>query len=118
MLLAGLGLFLNVVVVSANLGMPVDAAAYSRWSGGSKLALAASDQLHVLLGHATRLPYLADVLAFPAPRPLASLMSAGDVLLFAGVAVLLYSGLLGQYKRRSRSTVVDRFVPNGGIRRL
>jgi Family of unknown function (DUF5317) len=104
MSLAGLGLFLNAVVVGANLGMPVDAAAYSRWSGGARLALAASDQLHVLLGPVTRLSFLADVLAFPAPRPLASLVSAGDALLLVGVAVLLSSGLMGDQQRVGGST--------------
>jgi Family of unknown function (DUF5317) len=115
--LAGMGLFLNAVVVGANLGMPVDAGAYSRWSGGAPLALAASDQLHVLLGPSTRLPFLADILAFSAPRPLASLVSAGDVLLLVGVAVLLSSGVVGEHLRHGGSAVPDGSVMNVGMRR-
>lgn len=93
--LAALGSLLNAAVVGANLGMPVDSNAYTRWAGGAALALPASDHLHVVLGPATRLPFLADILAFPGPRPLASLVSVGDVLLLVGIAVLLSSALVG-----------------------
>jgi hypothetical protein len=99
MWLAALGLLLNAAVIGSNLGMPVDSGAYSRWSGGAALSLPASDQLHVILGPLTRVPFLADVLAFPGPRPLASLVSAGDVLLLVGVAVLLSAGMVGEQHR-------------------
>ena len=97
MWLAASGLLLNAVVVLSNLGMPVDSDAYSRWStGGGSLVPAALDHLHVLLSPSTHLPFLADILAFPGPSPLASLMSAGDVLLLVGVAVLLSAGVVGK----------------------
>jgi hypothetical protein len=99
MWLAAIGLLVNALVVAANLGMPVDPSAYSRWAGGAALVLPASDQLHVALSVATRLPFLADVLAFPGPRPLATLVSAGDVLLLVGVGVLLSAGLVGEQHR-------------------
>lgn len=99
MWLAAVGLLLNATVVIANLGMPVDANAYSRWtSSGSRLVLAATDHLHILSSSSTRVPFLADVLAFPGPRLLASLVSAGDVLLLVGVAVLLSSGVVGSQR--------------------
>lgn len=103
MWLAATGLLFNAVVVLANLGMPVDATAYSRWTtGGSPLVLAAVDHLHVLLNPASRFAFLADVLAFPGPRPMASLVSAGDVLLLVGVAVLLSSGVVGEQRLARR----------------
>lgn len=99
MWLAAIGLCLNAVVVIANLGMPVDSYAYSRWGGGSSLVISAADRLHVVLGAGSRLAALSDVLAFPAPRPLSSLVSAGDVLLLVGVAVLLSSSLVAEQQR-------------------
>jgi hypothetical protein len=98
MWLAATGLLLNALAVAANLGMPVDPSAYSRWAGSAALALPISDQLHVALSASSRLSFLADVLAFPGPRPLASLVSAGDVLLLVGVAVLLSAGLVGEQR--------------------
>lgn len=70
------GATLNLIVVAANGGMPVD--------GGALLVAGAAmppDRLHVELTPATRLPQLADVIPAPIFR---SVYSFGDVLLALG----------------------------------
>lgn len=80
------GLVLNFVVIAANGGMPVLVSAME--ATRSSLAvpgIPAGDFVHVLLGHATRLPWLADVVALPGPSWLRAVVSSGDLLLFAGI---------------------------------
>ncbi|MGH2378535.1 MAG: DUF5317 family protein [Candidatus Limnocylindria bacterium] len=70
------GATLNTLVVAANGGMPVDAAAVA--SAG---AVMPADRLHIDLTPATRLPQLADVIPMAVFR---NVYSVGDVLLAAG----------------------------------
>jgi len=74
--LVGLGSLLNAAVTLINGGMPVDPGALAI-SGKA----APSDGLHVILGPATRLPFLADVLLIPV---LNNIYSVGDVVLAIG----------------------------------
>lgn len=72
--LIGAGATLNLVVIAANGGMPVDlAAAASVGSAGPH------DPLHVVLGPESRLTFLADVIPF-----FRSVYSAGDFVIAAG----------------------------------
>ena len=90
MAMLGLGLLLNFTVIASNGGMPVfSAAALVAKPGMIALALPAGDFIHVLGTATTRLPWLADVIPIPGPSWLRSVASAGDLLLFAGIAVFL-----------------------------
>lgn len=84
------GLVLNLVVILANRGMPVSLEAVRAAVGAVQGAsIPVGDFVHVLATSATRLPWLADVLPIPGPRVVASVASAGDCLLFAGVVTFL-----------------------------
>jgi len=74
--LVALGSTLNLLVISVNGGMPVDPEAMT--TAGKSLP---NDGLHVLLGPATHLGFLADVLLAPIVN---NVYSVGDVLLAAG----------------------------------
>jgi len=74
--LVGLGSLLNASVTLINGGMPVDPGALAVSGKG-----APSDGLHVILGPATWLPFLADVLLIPV---LNNIYSVGDVVLAIG----------------------------------
>jgi hypothetical protein len=108
--LVALGLMLNVVVVGANAAMPVSVSAAAR-AGISRADLHLDrDAMREPTGPATRLGVLADVVPVALPgRP--QVVSAGDVLVAAGVALLLLTAgsRRSQTPRRaSRSTVSDR----------
>ena len=83
MLLAAIGLVLNVLVIAANGAMPVSPDAAER------VGLAASDMglKHELLTDDTLLPFLADIIFVPG---ISKIVSVGDLFLGAGVAWLVY----------------------------
>lgn len=86
MVLIASGLLMNLMVVLANGGMPVAASAVAAAHPGMlRAAIPVGDFVHVDPGAATRLVWLADVLPVPGPAALRSVVSSGDVLLFAGV---------------------------------
>lgn len=85
------GVFLNLVVIAANRGMPVKAAA---------LPAAAADLIHIPISEATRLPWLGDIITWPLPGAFSGLVSPGDIFLSAGVFMLIYSGMMYKGKRR------------------
>jgi hypothetical protein len=104
--LIGLGLLLNVLVVGANAAMPVSvAAAADAGLNRSDLHLD-EDAMREPVTSSTRLPWLGDVVPVALPwRP--QVVSAGDVLVAAGVGLLLVAAR-GQTPRRAvRSTVLD-----------
>jgi hypothetical protein len=74
--LIALGSLLNAIVTLVNGGMPVDPGALAA-SGKS----APSDGVHVILGPASRAPFLADVLLIPVVN---NIYSIGDVLVAVG----------------------------------
>lgn len=82
MLLVLIGLAMNAAVIVANGGMPV--------SGDALVALGGQAVVepgkHQLLTEATRLPWLGDVLPVPFLR---SVVSPGDIVLAAGVGILV-----------------------------
>jgi hypothetical protein len=91
--LIALGLLANALVVGANGAMPVSAEAAGRAGVGTQDLLTGADPRHVLAGDDTRLRWLGDVVPVPLPgRP--EVVSPGDVLVAAGVAQLVVSGML------------------------
>lgn len=83
--LVAVGLLMNAVVIAANGAMPVDPEAMRRLGLGE---LEVPPGKHTLLTEDTRLPWLADVWALP---PLRSIISAGDMVLAAGLIPLTHS---------------------------
>lgn len=80
------GAILNLIVVVANAGMPVDAGALA--AAGARMP---DDALHVEMSEATSLAILADRIPMPVLR---SVYSVGDVLLTAGGFWLPFAGML------------------------
>jgi hypothetical protein len=93
MLLALVGLALNALVIATNGGMPVSLEVARLASGGSPVSIPAGDFAHTALTSSTRLAWLADVIASPGPRGIATLLSAGDVVLFSGVVCFISSAM-------------------------
>jgi hypothetical protein len=100
----GLGLLLNLAVISANGGMPVFGAAIQAVKQSVQpLVIPAGDFIHVVGGQGTWLPWLADVIPLPAPSWLRAVASPGDVLLFAGVVAFV--GMAGVRESASSKLV-------------
>lgn len=103
MALIALGFVLNAVVVTANGAMPVDQAAADR-VGISTIGLYRGvDAKHEIADDSTRLRPLADVIPVPLPPPLergSNVVSIGDVVLAAGIGVLVVNGMLAVRTRR------------------
>ena len=103
MTLVALGFLLNALVVTANGAMPVEQEAADR-VGISTIGLYENvDAKHELADSETRLRPLADVIPVPLPGPLArgsNVVSVGDVVLAAGIGVLVVNGMLGVRERR------------------
>ena len=104
--LIGLGLLLNVLVVGMNAAMPVSLAAAHR-AGLSTTELALGDDtMREPLTSSTWLPWLGDVVPVALPwRP--QVVSAGDVLVAAGVGLLLVAARGQTPRRAARSTVLE-----------
>ena len=95
--LVALGLLANALVVGLNGAMPVSAHASGRAGISTQDLLAGTDPRHELASSATRLRELGDVIPVLLPfHP--EVVSAGDVLVAAGLAQLV---VLGMRRRRS-----------------
>lgn len=93
MWLLGGGFAANALVILANGGrMPVsqEAAVSSGLAGSYALLGEDVSYLHQALSASTRLPFLGDVLALPSWLPVGVAFSIGDVLILAGVFILVY----------------------------
>ena len=102
MWLAASGLLLNVLVIGVNGAMPVSAEAAERagFSDGANLGESADFGIkHEPLGPETALPWIADVIPIPG---LKLLLSAGDVVLAAGIGWLVYRQTRRRPKHRWR----------------
>lgn len=92
--LVALGLLGNALVVGANGAMPVSLDASARAGIGIADLLVGQDARHEPAGAGTRLPWLGDVVPVPLPlRP--EVVSAGDVLVAAGLGQLVALGMVG-----------------------
>ncbi len=91
MALMGLGVLLNFIVVSANLGMPVllQNAIVAGAPGTAQEALSES-WLHHASSPADRFLVLADVIPVPGPSWHRGMISIGDILLSVGAAVFVF----------------------------
>lgn len=88
-----IGLVMNLAVVSANHGMPVDADRAIE-SGVSEMAVRdaiTESRLHVSAGSDTRLEALGDRLVLPG---MTTMLSVGDLLLAVGVGLVLLEMML------------------------
>lgn len=97
MALVALGFLLNALVVAANGAMPVEQQAADR-AGISTVGLYRNtDAKHELADSSTVLRPLADVIAVPLPGPLrrgSNVVSVGDIVLAAGIGVLVVNAML------------------------
>jgi hypothetical protein len=108
MALIALGFVLNALVVTANGAMPVDQAAADRVGISTVHLYQNVDAKHELADSATRLRPLADVIPVPLPGPLrwgSNVVSVGDVVLAAGIGVLVLNAMLAVRERRAAKHV-------------
>lgn len=85
LLIAAVGLAMNLAVISANGAMPVSADAV-RAAGGDELEIEEGAFKHQELDDDTRLGFLGDII----PLPALGVWSVGDLVLAAGLALLAY----------------------------
>lgn len=99
--LAMLGLALNALVIACNGGyMPVNGGAMRAVRGEAEVRVIADPRLYGntrLAGGSTRLAALSDVLPVQLPGGAGNVYSVGDVLLAAGVALLVYRATRGAF---------------------
>jgi hypothetical protein len=88
------GLALNVLVIGVNGGMPVSASALETAGTPADGLVGAGTVKHHLMGPEDVLTPLADVIGIP--PPIGAVISIGDVLLYAGLAVLVVMVMLGR----------------------
>jgi hypothetical protein len=101
--LVALGFLLNALVVSLNGAMPVDQAAANRVGINPVALYRHDDAKHELVDSATVLSPLADVIPVPLPAPVdfgSNVVSVGDIVLAAGIGVLLVNAMLAASPRR------------------
>ena len=84
------GIALNIVVVALNTGMPVGGPLAARLGMAPSAELIANrGAFYQPVDSGTVAPLLGDVIPIPAPRPLRSLLSIGDVLMFLAAGILI-----------------------------
>jgi hypothetical protein len=88
------GLILNLLVIGVNGGMPVSAGALETAGARAEGLLGAGTAKHHLMGPGDTLTPLGDVIGIP--PPVGAVISIGDVLLYAGIAVLVIAIMLGR----------------------
>jgi hypothetical protein len=99
-----LGLLMNLAVVASNGGMPVSTRAIEM-AGGSGEALAVNGSMkHHVMGPDDVLTFLGDVI--PIPQPVGVVLSIGDVLLYAGMAVFVIQVMRGRSRENPRPLVM------------
>jgi hypothetical protein len=101
------GLLLNLVVIGLNGGMPVSASALRTAGTDSRGLVGAGAIKHHLMGPDDVLTPLADVIAIPSP--IGAVVSVGDLLLYAGIAILVVAIMLGRAGENRRP--VSRLFP-------
>jgi len=89
------GLVLNILVIGVNNGMPVSASALETAGASAEGLLGPGTAKHHLMGPDDRLTPLGDVIGIP--PPIGAVISIGDVLLYAGVAILVVAVMLGRF---------------------
>lgn len=113
--LIAVGFVLNAVVVTVNGAMPVAQEAADRVGISTVGLYRHADAKHELVDDDTVLPGLADVIPVPLPGPLergSNVVSVGDVVLAAGIGVLVVNAMLA-VRRRHVPAHVRRAAPDG-----
>jgi hypothetical protein len=95
-----IGLLLNLVVVVANGGMPVQPEAIQRAGGDTTLLQDATATKHHLMTEDDVLWRLGDVIAIP--PPVSSVVSIGDVLLYGGICYSVVQIMRGRRRENPR----------------
>jgi Family of unknown function (DUF5317) len=90
--LAAIGLLLNALVVVLNGAMPVSAHAAARAGVAVEQVAPPDDPRHEVIGPRTRLRFLSAVIPVPIPGQ-REVDSPGDVLIAAGIGLLVISGM-------------------------
>lgn len=107
MALIALGSLINLVVIAANQGMPVSPDALQRAGLGNPFA--AGEPLlkgaHHPLVEGSRLTLLADVIPIRVSR---NVVSAGDLVIWAGLLVLVQQLIVGRPGRRRMRAIEER----------
>ena len=99
-----IGLFLNLIVIGANRGMPVSAEAIRiAGSTGEAMLTGVEGAKHHLMTSEDVLTPLADVI--PVPPPFGVILSVGDLFLYAGVASFVVRVMLGRFDENRRPPV-------------
>jgi hypothetical protein len=93
--LAMVGLVLNILVIGANGGMPVSASALETAGARAEGLIGSGGAKHHLMGPDDMLTPLGDVIGIP--PPIGAVISIGDVLLYAGIAILVIAVMLGRF---------------------
>lgn len=96
-----IGLALNMTVITLNGGMPVSESAIET-SGGTEgtLPAAIDDGKHHVMTSSDVLTPLADVIALP--PPVATVLSIGDLFLYAGIATFTVIVMRGRFEENRR----------------
>jgi hypothetical protein len=102
MVLLGVGLLLNLAVISANWGMPVIGAVQAGVQRRGAPVIASTDRIHVPLTSRSRLAALGDVVSLPVYGSLRALMSPGDVLLLTGLTAFVAAASLHAHREGLR----------------
>ena len=107
--LVAAGMLLNALVIVANGAMPVSTSATAEAGLGAEALRLDEDPLRERLDDRTRLALLGDRVPVPAPG-WAQVISAGDVLVAAGLGLLLVAGSVPQAPQRHRRATGHRPV--------
>jgi hypothetical protein len=92
MALIAAGFLFNAIVIASNGAMPVSERSASR--AGLVVHFTDDDAKHELMTERTRLRWLADVIPVPLPGAGSNVLSLGDVVLAAGIGVLVANAML------------------------
>ena len=95
-----LGLFLNLLVVMVNGGMPVQTQAIVRAGGDAQALTDSTTWKHHAMTEDDMLWQLGDVI--PIPSPVRAVLSIGDVLLYGGLIYAIVQVMRGQRRENPR----------------
>ncbi len=97
------GLILNFLVMAVNGGrMPVEEGAAVISGQGDYLPelVSGMSSRHFLMTADTKLKVLADIIPLPPPYPVPRVISLGDILIFAGIIILMTWGMTSKAKSK------------------
>lgn len=97
-IIIGVGILLNLLVITANQGkMPVDST-YMPPNVAEELAAGEKSPFHTVMTDETWLAFLGD--RIPVPYSRNQLLSIGDIVIAAGVVVLIQQGMQGEKRKK------------------